>query len=109
MTVRNLGKKFKNLSANLQNLPLALIAPSDNPNGLILRSLRATTSTLVISAIQPPVSARETDYLIIHESRTEYDDLLVPAGNGVFAFHRNQYSNVIKMSWDLLNADGTTE
>ena len=107
MTVRTLGKNFKNLVINGSVTPVTLIAPGDNPNGSIVRSL-AVNGTAVISATTP-VSGRDSyvKYLIVPTSRTQYDDLMIPAGSGLFVYNANEFSNAIVMSWDVLNADGT--
>ncbi|QJI38232.1 hypothetical protein [Pseudomonas sp. ADAK13] len=107
MTVRALGKSFKNVNINNPFIAYPLIAPGDNPNGVILRTLYAS-GNVIISTTTPPASADNyVKYPIIPSSRTQYDDLLIPAGSGVFVYFTNQYANTVQMSWDVLNADGT--
>ncbi|MGY2364442.1 hypothetical protein ACW9IO_17970 [Pseudomonas azotoformans] len=110
MTVRALGKKFKNADLASPSGGFAtLIAPGDNPNGIILRSLSSGSSTVVISTTAPVIkeSVSFLNYLVVPGGRTDNSDLLVPAGSGLYVIHSNVFNSRVLMSWDVLNADGT--
>ena len=107
MTVRTLGKKFKSLNLNNPFVAYPLIAPGDNPNGTIMRSLTAT-GIMVISATTPTWGYQENmKYLNVPSTLIQYNDLLIPAGSGLFVYFSNEFTNAFSMSWDVLNADGT--
>ncbi|WP_419795099.1 hypothetical protein MYA83_12620 [Pseudomonas palleroniana] len=110
MTVRALGKKFKNADLSSPTGGFStLIAPSDNPYGVILRSLNSGSSFIVISTTPPVIkeSLSFLNYLVVPNGRTDNSDLQVPAGSGLYVIHANSFNSRVVMSWDVLNADGT--
>ncbi len=107
MTVRTLGKQFQNLSINGKEQSISiLIAPEANPNGIILRSLYASAVTVVVGKTKPAI-ASDLGYVRIPQDQVLYNDLLIPAGNGLYSYNTSQYDVRVYMSWDVLNADGT--
>lgn len=86
-TVRTLGKQFKNTSINGNAIDIAtLIAPQDNVNGLILRTLTVGSGEVSIGAKLPANGNGRFDQTLnrIPTGTTLYNDVLVPAGMGVF-------------------------
>lgn len=109
MTLRMLGKMFKGANFSSPSAGFAtLIAPVDNPYGIILRSLNSGQSSVVINATTPVVTnpTAYLNYLTIPSGFTDGSDLSIPAGKGLYVIHGDGYNSRVFMSWDVLNADG---
>ncbi|MFK9004005.1 3-methyladenine DNA glycosylase [Pseudomonas pergaminensis] len=107
MTARVLGKKFQNISINGALIDVAtLIAPENNPNGTVLRSLFVSSGGIVMGATKPTVKS-DPGYVRVPKEIYTVQEILVPAGSGVFMYTTVDYSIKVEMSWDVLNADGT--
>ncbi|KPA87054.1 hypothetical protein PF66_06399 [Pseudomonas asplenii] len=110
MTVRTLGKRFRNPLINGNATFIApLITPQENVNGIILRSIVVQSGTVTIG---PGVPGNGTDrfdrsHMRIPNGITLYNDVMVPAGMGVYLNTTANFNISVEMSWDVLNADGT--
>ncbi|KAA8559869.1 hypothetical protein FX985_06252 [Pseudomonas extremaustralis] len=108
MSVRELGKKFKNqiINGNANSITV-LISPAENANGVILRSFYGGG----VLAFGPKVpTSKDRDDSVLQEvvpAVLTYNDLSVPAGFGVYVYNSANYSIPTKLSWDYLAADGT--
>ncbi|AMW83921.1 MULTISPECIES: hypothetical protein [Pseudomonas] len=108
MAVRTLGKYFKNTSFNGNAISIAtLIAPEDNLHGVILRSKTGGADTSYGKKAPPPGNRFDVSLIQIPSVMLSYNDVLIPAGNGLFMNLSADYTINIAMSWDVLNADGT--
>ncbi|MGQ7862568.1 3-methyladenine DNA glycosylase [Pseudomonas sp. 32A] len=107
MTVRTLGKKFQNITINGNAVFIAtLIAPQDNPHGLILRSL--TDGREITYGTSRPTGDRfDLTQIRVPSGYLLTNDVFVPAGNGVFMNTSADFVIPVQMSWDVLSADGT--
>ena len=103
-----MGKRFQNLTINGNAIFVTtLIAPEDNPNGVIIRSLMGG-SNISYGVKAPPSKDRfDRSLILVPNSMLLYNDLLIPAGNGVFMNTTADYVISVWMSWDVLGADGT--
>ncbi|NWA43818.1 3-methyladenine DNA glycosylase [Pseudomonas reactans] len=110
MTVRTLGKHFKNPLINGNAVFVAtLITPQENVNGIIIRSLTASGGTVTIGTGVPANGNDRFDrsHMRIPVGLPLYYDVLVPAGMGVFMNTSASFNIPVEMSWDVLNADGS--
>ncbi|WP_288477138.1 3-methyladenine DNA glycosylase [uncultured Pseudomonas sp.] len=107
-TVRTLGKRFKNFNVNGNAVFIAtLIPPADNVNGIILRALTVQAGEVSVGTQVPSGDRFDQTLQRIPTNTTLYNDVLIPAGKGVFLNTTASYTNQVQISWDVLNADGT--
>ncbi|WP_141719203.1 hypothetical protein [Pseudomonas poae] len=107
MTMQTIGKNFVGVSVNGALGPYKVVGPEQNVHGLILRTLNLSAGTVVLSAT-PPVSGDITKIRAFTpdvNGRTE--PFQVPAGLGVYIGLRNDFNQMVNVTWDYLNADGT--
>ncbi|QOU08032.1 hypothetical protein IM720_15325 [Pseudomonas fluorescens] len=107
MTMHTIGKNFVGVSVNGAFGPYKVVGPEQNLHGLILRTMHLSAGSIVLSTT-PPTSGDTTKIRACTpdvNGRTE--PFLVPAGLGVYIGLRNDYNQLINVTWDYLNADGT--
>ncbi|NVZ91343.1 3-methyladenine DNA glycosylase [Pseudomonas yamanorum] len=108
MAVRTLGKYFKNTTINGNAITIAtLIAPEDNLHGIILRSKIGGLDPTYGKKAPPQGNRFDNSLIQIPSAMLVYNDVLIPAGNGLFMNTSADYVINIAMSWDVLNSDGT--
>ena len=106
MDIQTIGKTFVSASVNGMFGPYKLVGPEQNAHGLILRTLSLSGGTVVLSAT-PPVDNYDTSKVIAFSTTGRTEPFLVPAGLGVYIKLANTYNQVINVTFDYLNADGT--
>lgn len=107
MTMHTIGKNFVGVSVNGAFGPYTLVRPEQNVHGLILRTLNLSAGTIYLGTT--PLTGDNTGRIMAFSAvlggRTE--PFMVPAGLGVYIGLRNDYNQLINVTWDYLNADGT--
>ncbi|AQY67439.1 hypothetical protein [Pseudomonas veronii] len=106
MNIQTIGKTFVSVKVNGAFGPYKLVGPEQNAHGLILRTLNLSSGTITVSAT-PPIDNFDTSKVIAFSTIGRTEPFLVPAGLGVYITVRNDYNQLINVTWDYLNADGT--
>lgn len=109
MTVRTLGKNFKNEDVNGNAKQVhTIVTPEENLHGLVIRSLHNPVYDYAyVYGPVKPLGRFDTTCVRFLADCVKFDDYFVPAGNGVYFLLPASYTVKCHVSWDFLNADGS--
>ncbi|WP_020191736.1 hypothetical protein [Pseudomonas putida] len=108
MTVRVLGKHFKNLSFSGMAAKVGtLFTPEENVNGIVLYDLRTWANNIVSVGVTAPTTTSSRDLPIISQGEAGFQPIIIPAGLGVYMQLTQTYNIPALIRWDFLNPDGT--